>query len=111
MVFQVNCCVYHVRALESHLKLLTSMATSYGANWWPMNATNIPQIHADDFSRRFGLRAANLMWLLGAGASASAGIPTAVDMIWDFKQRLFISQRRVSPKIVADLSNPVVRAQ
>ena len=75
------------------------------------NDTETPQIRSDDFSRRFGMRAANLMWLLGAGASASAGIPTAWDMIWDFKQRLFISQRKVSPKSVADLSSPVIRQQ
>src|SRR5437879_10314847 len=75
------------------------------------NDTNPPEIGADDFARRFSLRAENLMWLLGAGASASAGIPTAWDMIWEFKQQLFISQRRVSPQTVADLSSPVVRAQ
>jgi hypothetical protein len=74
-----------------------------------MDKTDLPQIRSDDFSRRFGVRATNLMWLLGAGASASAGIPTAWDMIWDFKQRLFISQRRVSPKSVADLSSAEVR--
>jgi NAD-dependent SIR2 family protein deacetylase len=72
---------------------------------------NVPRLGADDFARRFSLRAKNLMWLLGAGASASAGIPTAWDMVWEFKQRLFISQRRVSPQTVADLSNPVVRSQ
>ena len=49
------------------------------------------QIPADDFARRFSLRARNLMWFLGAGASASAGLPTAMDMIWEFKQALFIS--------------------
>jgi hypothetical protein len=76
-----------------------------------MDRIDLPQIRVDDFSRRFALRAANLMWLLGAGASASAGIPTASDLIWDFKQRLFISQRRVSPKAVDDLSSPVIRAQ
>jgi hypothetical protein len=72
---------------------------------------NPPQIDADDFSRRFSLRASNLMWLLGAGASASAGIPTANDMVWEFKQLLFVSQRRVSPQAVADLSNPAIRVQ
>ena len=51
------------------------------------------------------------MWLLGAGASASAGIPTATDMIWEFKQRLFVSQRGASLQRVSDLSNPVVRSQ
>jgi hypothetical protein len=32
-------------------------------------------------------------------------------MIWEFKQRLFVSQRRVSPQSVADLSSAGVRAQ
>ncbi len=27
----------------------------------------LPEIRVDDFVRRFSLRAANLMWLLGAG--------------------------------------------
>ena len=63
----------------------------------------------DDFCRRFAMRAANLMWFLGAGASASAGVPTARDMIWDFKQRLFISQRGAERHEVADLSNVMVR--
>ena len=57
------------------------------------------------------MRAKNLMWFLGAGASAAAGIATARDLIWDFKQQLFISQRRVSLHTVADLSNPGIRAQ
>jgi hypothetical protein len=72
---------------------------------------DLPRIEADDFARRFSRRAANLMWFLGAGASASAGIPTAWDMIWDFKQQLYISQRRVSPQMVADLSSSAVRVQ
>lgn len=66
-------------------------------------------ITLDDFARRFALRAPNLMWLLGAGASASAGIATAWDMIWDFKRQLYCSVRGVSPKVVEDLSNPAVR--
>lgn len=70
---------------------------------------NMPYIDADDFVRRFSMRAQNLMWLLGAGASASAGVPTAADMIWDFKQQLFVSQRRVPRHEVSDLSNPMVR--
>ena len=71
----------------------------------------LPEILADDFARRFSLRAANLMWFLGAGASAAAGIPTAYDMIWELKQQLFVSQRRISAKAVADLSSPAIRAQ
>ena len=68
-----------------------------------------PSVEADDFARRLSMRAPNVMWLLGAGVSAAAGIPTAGDMIWEFKQRLFVSQRRVSPELVADLSAPGVR--
>jgi hypothetical protein len=71
----------------------------------------IPEVGTDDFARRFSLRAPKLMWLLGAGASAASGIPTAWDMVWEFKQRLFISQRRVSAQAVSDLSSGAVRAQ
>jgi hypothetical protein len=74
-----------------------------------MTGQPYPTVAADDFARRFSMRTGGLMWLLGAGASAAAGIPTAWDMIWEFKQQLFVSQRRVSPKAVADLSNPAVR--
>jgi NAD-dependent SIR2 family protein deacetylase len=74
-----------------------------------MTSHQYPTVAADDFARRFSMRPGVLMWLLGAGASAAAGIPTAWDMIWEFKQQLYISQRRVSAKSVADLSNPAVR--
>lgn len=69
------------------------------------------EIGADDFARRFSLRTNTLMWLLGAGASAAAGIPTAEDMIWEFKQSLFVSQRRTAIKTVADLSSPAIRSR
>ena len=51
------------------------------------------------------------MWFLGAGASASAGLPTATDMIWEFKQKLFVSQRRGSSNAVANLAQQNVRAR
>ncbi len=76
-----------------------------------MSEKTYPTLASDDFARRFSMRSGRLMWLLGAGASASAGIPTAWDMIWEFKQQLYISQRRIAPKTVADLSNPTVRWQ
>ncbi|MBX6368565.1 MAG: SIR2 family protein [Rhodospirillales bacterium] len=49
------------------------------------------------------------MWLLGAGGSAAAGIPTAWDLIWHFKRELYISKRRVARRLVEDLGNPAVR--
>lgn len=55
------------------------------------------------------MRPGQLMWLLGAGVSASAGIMTAWDMIWRFKRDLFIAQRKVSPQTVADLASPSVQ--
>ena len=67
------------------------------------------RIESDDFTRRFASRGRSLMWFLGAGASAASGVPTAVDMTWDFKQRLYVSQRRTNPHEIADLSNPAVR--
>ena len=49
------------------------------------------------------------MWFLGAGASASAGLPTAMDMIWEFKKVLFVSQNRSWGQTSVDLSQPAVR--
>lgn len=68
----------------------------------------IPQIPTDDFVRRFSKRTGSLMWLLGAGASASAGVPTAMDMIWQFKHSLFVSQSSGASDSV-DLSQPAMR--
>lgn len=72
-------------------------------------SVSAPEIQSDDFARRFSMRPRSLMWLLGAGASAAAGIPTAGDMIWEFKQKLFVSQRRAPPEMVANLSAAAVR--
>ena len=74
-----------------------------------MIGSNLPTIALDDFVRRFPLRAGNLMWFLGAGASAAAGLPTALDMIWEFKKKLFVSQRHGSGETFIDLSQPAVR--
>ena len=56
-------------------------------------------IGPDDFARRFSVRGANLMWLLGAGASNAAGLPTAHDLVIEFKRMLYVSQsgRTVRP--------------
>lgn len=49
----------------------------------------VNRVSAGQFAHTFGSRGPNLAWLLGAGASADAGIPTGYDMILDFKSRLF----------------------
>lgn len=61
-----------------------------------------------EFVRLHHLRAPNLMWLLGAGASAAAGIPTAGQMILEFKRRLYCSENNI-PAAVVDLGDPVLR--
>ena len=68
-------------------------------------------IGEDDFARRFVRRGKRLMWFLGAGASASSGIPTSMDMVLEFKQMLFASHKRVPVQTVADLSSPVIRSR
>ena len=37
-------------------------------------------------------RPRNFAWFLGAGASRSAGLPTATDIIWDLKRRYYCQQ-------------------
>lgn len=49
------------------------------------------------------------MWLLGAGASASAGIPTAWNMIWEFKRMLFSSEQRIPISHLDNLNDERVR--
>src|ERR1700722_16894434 len=63
----------------------------------------------DEFLRIYKIRAANLAWFLGAGASAASGIPTAADLIWQFKSTLFCASQKVSVKSCEDLSSPVVQ--
>lgn len=62
-----------------------------------------------DFLRAYQMRTSNIMWLLGAGASRAAGIKTAGDMIWDFKQTLYRSQKKLPPHAISDLGDPEVR--
>jgi len=60
------------------------------------------------FVRLHHLRAPNLMWFLGAGASAAAGVPTAGQMILEFKRRLYCSENNI-PAAAVDLGDPVLR--
>lgn len=64
-----------------------------------------------EFLRVFPLRVPNLMWFLGAGASASAGIRTAGQMIWHFKQQIYCTQERISSASCPDLGDHAFRAR
>ena len=65
-------------------------------------------IGQDDFARRFSLRGAKLMWLLGAGASNAAGLPTAHDLVVEFKRMLYVSQSGHGIR-AGDLAEPAIR--
>lgn len=69
------------------------------------------QLDVAEFLRRHGSRAPSLMWFLGAGASAAAGVPTAGQMIWDFKRSIFCSEERVALLACENLEDPAVRGR
>jgi NAD-dependent SIR2 family protein deacetylase len=64
-----------------------------------------------EFLRIYPLRAPNVMWLLGAGASAASGVPTAGNMILDFKRRLYCAEQRISVRACEDIANPDVQTK
>jgi hypothetical protein len=68
-----------------------------------------PLLSVDEFLRLFPIRSSSLAWFLGAGASASARLPTAGDLIWRFKRTLYCTSTKVDPKTCEDLGNEVVR--
>jgi len=45
-----------------------------------------------EFKGIFCARPQNFAWFPGAGASASAGLPTATDILWDLKRQLYCRQ-------------------
>lgn len=54
-------------------------------------------------------RPQNFAWFLGAGASRSAGLPTATDLLWDMKRRFYcreenqqISRQEMQVEVVQD---------
>jgi hypothetical protein len=62
-------------------------------------------VRVSHFARIFPLRAPNVMWLLGAGASASAGVPTADHMVWEFKRAIYCTEQHVSISTASDLGD------
>lgn len=62
-------------------------------------------IDLGELVRLHAIRAPRLMWFLGAGISAGAGIPTAGQLIDEFKQLIYCSETGVARRLV-DLSEP-----
>lgn len=64
------------------------------------------QLSESEFARLVALRRAQVAWFLGAGASASAGVPTAGHMIANFKASLFASAHKLSRNDI-DAEDPI----
>ena len=61
-----------------------------------------------EFIRHYIANAPQIMWLLGAGTSRTAGMPTATDVIWDLKIRYYCLQENQEIK-KHDINNEVIR--
>jgi SIR2-like domain len=63
-----------------------------------------------EFTGIFCARPQNFAWFLGAGASRSAGLPTAVDIMWDMKRRYYCREENqdISRQ---DIQNDAVKAR
>ena len=61
-----------------------------------------------DFVARFCARPQNFAWFLGAGASRTAGLPTATDIIWDLKRSHYCGEESLNIDR-QDLQNDAVK--
>jgi hypothetical protein len=61
--------------------------------------------------RSLRVRGGQVMWLLGAGASASANMPTAYDLTLRFQRDIYCSREHVAAGLLGDLADPSVRAR
>lgn len=61
-----------------------------------------------EFARLYELRAPHIMWFFGAGTSAAARVPTAGQMILDFRHLIYCSEHNMA-RDELELSDPVVQ--
>ncbi|MCG3165548.1 MAG: hypothetical protein POELPBGB_01316 [Bacteroidia bacterium] len=61
-----------------------------------------------DFIQYFTANANQFMWFLGAGTSRTAGMPTAMDLIWDLKVKYYCREENQDIKN-HDINNEVVK--
>lgn len=64
-----------------------------------------------EFVRIYPLRAKNLAFLFGAGTSVAAGMPSAWDLVWQFKRMIYCAEERRSLSFFKNLSDPAIRRQ
>ena len=65
-------------------------------------------MNQQELTELYCIKPQNFSWFLGAGASRSAGLPTATDIIWDLKRRFYCREENqdISRQ---DMQNPAVR--
>jgi SIR2-like domain len=62
----------------------------------------------DELAQSYASQAKRIMWFLGAGASRNAGMPTADDLIWELRLRLYCAAERQDIQS-HDLANKALR--
>ncbi len=68
-------------------------------------------IPLSEFVKFYPLRAKGLTWFFGAGSSISAGVPSANDLIWDFKRRIYCAEQALPLSIYNNLTDSGIREQ
>ena len=68
------------------------------------------QIDQRELTSLFCARPQNFAWFLGAGASRSAGLPTATDIMWDLKRRHYCREENQEIER-QDVQNEAVQAR
>lgn len=66
------------------------------------------EIAETEFMRQVSQSGSHLMWLLGAGASRSSGLPTASDISWDLKRRIYCARENQDVQ-THDVSNKAIQ--
>ncbi len=70
----------------------------------------VPEVSLDELARLHVVRGGQITWLIGAGASAAAGVATAGQMIDEFRQLIYATVHKV-PVAALSLTEPAVRAR
>ena len=69
------------------------------------------RIDVGEFLNFYPLRCPHIMWLLGAGASVTAGLPTAYTLTWEFKRQLYCTAHHLPPTRFPNLNEKAFQSR
>jgi hypothetical protein len=69
---------------------------------------DVGELPLDELARLHVLRGPQLMWLLGAGSSAGAGVATAGQMMEEFRALIYSTKQQV-PLVALNMAEPAIR--